>query len=643
MKNLDIDLVDHHEASVESSGDGYVYVTVDAEFGLIPDSPIYLEYQLLCLRDDVVVSSSDPSSAELTFENPRVYITDSFHAGEDQIPDSYKINFRVFVPDEPVVIDTPIPPEIARQSGAFLIHSPKKGLLSREKWASGGVTAESVVVKNVAGEDDELFVNLAAKNYTQSGFVLTCESADNSDYTIFKIIDKPQVTSDHLRLHLKKDLKVTLVGYLAGDWKSTEKTAITEIKQNFQGSSDSSHTLDELAAEGIRITTDEIMRWRQDLNFGMELNPSLAAELVDFDDPDEVLQTIRYLAGYAIDKYQFAHEDHERDWAGNILLLDAFKAYRKRAVSEWDGIENPSEEEADEYISVEALVNCSGFSEKDTTLLAYNYLLSMRGAELYVETNDPQLTSEDWRRELTATLEFLTSDQSDQEFAPSTLRYSDSRNGDSSEYHYRIWVEGAGFEIVCLKVSEEAYRFWESHTEEHGDSDLISYVTSSGHEDEFSFDDIETLPESAKFLREDDYDHTWTEPPNEIFHHHGANPDDSTLTVDQIEEPMADAMDIGSVLEKVSIQDHEVDYEWEDQEPNYYFIEIVHGEKGLFFNGILSLDNQFDPEKLSIECSGFSPDHTNSVVSRLVYDGEEIEGEFDSSREVYTEVRLHDW
>ena len=106
---------------------------------------------------------------------------------------------------------------------------------------------------------------------------------------------------------------------------------------------------------------------------------------------------------------------------------------------------------------------------------------------------------------------------------------------------------------------------------------------------------------------------------------------------------MADAMDMGSVLDKVSIQDHEVDYEWEDQEPNYYFIEIVHGEKGLFFNGILSLDNQFDPEKLSIECSGFSPDHTNSVVSRLVYDGEEIEGEFDSSREVYTEVRLHDW
>jgi len=414
MKNLDIDLVDHHEASVESSGDGYVYVTVDAEFGLIPDSPIYLEYQLLCLKDDVVVSSSDPSSAELTFENPRVYITDSFHAGEDQIPDSYKINFRVFVPDEPVVIDTPIPPEIARQSGAFLIHSPKKGLLSREKWASGGVTAESVVVKNVAGEDDELFVNLAAKNHTQSGFVLTCESADNSDYTIFKIIDKPQVTSDHLRLHLKKDLKVTLVGYLAGDWKSTEKTAITEIKQNFQGSSDSSHTLDELAAEGIRITTDEIMRWRGDLNFGMELNPSLAAELVDFDDPEEFVQTIRYLAGYAIDKYRFAHEDHERDWAGNILLLDAFKAYRARAVSEWDGIENPSEEEADEYISVEALVNCSGFSKKDTTLLAYNYLLSMRGAALYDEPNDPQLTNDDWRRELAATLEFLTSAQSGQ-------------------------------------------------------------------------------------------------------------------------------------------------------------------------------------------------------------------------------------
>ena len=231
MKNLDIDLVDHHEASVESSGDGYVYVTVDAEFGLIPDNPIYIEYQLVCIKDDIVVSSSNPSSTELTFESPRVYITESFHAGQDQIPDSFKINFRVFVPDEPVVIDTPIPPEITRQSGAFLIHSPKKGLLSREKWASGGVTAESIVVKNVAGEDDELFVNLTAKNHTQSGFLVICASEDDRAYTIFKIIDKPQVTSDQLRLHLRKDLQVTLVGYEAGDWRATEFLPFTDFKK----------------------------------------------------------------------------------------------------------------------------------------------------------------------------------------------------------------------------------------------------------------------------------------------------------------------------------------------------------------------------------------------------------------------------
>ena len=418
MKNLDIDLVDHHEASVESSGDGYVYVTVDAEFGLIPDSPIYLEYQLLCLRDDVVVSSSDPSSAELTFENPRVYITDSFHAGEDQIPDSYKVNFRVFVPDEPVVIDTPIPPEIARQSGAFLIHSPKKGLLSREKWASGGVIAESVVVKNVAGEDDELFVNLAAKNHTQSGFVLNCESADNSDYTIFKIIDKPQVTSDYLRLHLKKDLKVTLVGYLAGDWKSTEKTAITEIKQNFQGES-SSNELSELSDVGSRITVDEIMRWRSDLNLGMGVDPSSAAELVDFDDPDEYYDVIRHLCGYVIDKYQVAHEDHERDWAGNAIWLDIFKPHRIGAVQEWDGIENPTAEEADEYLSVESLSNYSGLSQAERIVLAYNYLLSMRGASLYESSDSPELGEAQWRSELEQTLQFL--------------RYGDAENDDEDD------------------------------------------------------------------------------------------------------------------------------------------------------------------------------------------------------------------
>jgi hypothetical protein len=415
MKDQIINLGDSFEASVEMSADGFAYVSVEVEFVGVTETPLYVEAQLVVFRGENIVSISDPSASEVSTNSPCLYLSDSYYAGTDQIADGYLINYRTFFPAESFVIETPVPPEIARQSGAYLIHSPKSGLFSRERWESGEITAESIVVKNVAGEDDELFANVSTRKPGFAGFRLTCASAESSDYTFFRIMDKPQVSSDPLRVHLQKELQVNLTGFTANEWLKSEKQTITDIKHNFQGES-SSNELNELSEAGVRITVDEIMRWRSDLNLGMSVDPSTAAELVDFDDPDEYYQVIRYLCGYVIDKYQVAHEDHERDWAGNAILLDIFKPHRIGAVQEWDGIENPSDEEADEYFSVESLSNYSGLSQEERIVLAYNYLLSMRGASLYESKNAPELSEAEWRSELEQTLQFL--------------RYSDQDNGD---------------------------------------------------------------------------------------------------------------------------------------------------------------------------------------------------------------------
>lgn len=254
MKNLSIDLVEHHHSDIELSSDGYVTISVEVEFGLIPETPIYIEAQLLSLKDDVVLSISDSYPHEVVFEHPRVYLSDSFHSGSDQIPDTYAINFRYFTPEEKYEIDTPIPPEIARQSGAYLIHTPKKGLLSREKWVSGAVSVDSIIVKNVAGEDDEIFANVSSSKPVATGFQLTCQSGDSNDFTIFKIFDKPQVASNPLRVHLTGDVVVAVTGFVASDWATTEPAAITEKKQGGDRFTETS-PIDEDEAEAKSTST----------------------------------------------------------------------------------------------------------------------------------------------------------------------------------------------------------------------------------------------------------------------------------------------------------------------------------------------------------------------------------------------------
>lgn len=230
MADTSIQLVETYEGSVELSSDGYAFATVEVEFSNIPASGLAIEAQILLYKEETILSASDPSCDEISTDSPSIWLSDSFFCGSGQIPDSYSVCFRVFKPDEGVSIETPIPPEIARQSGSFLIHTPKKGFLSKEKWNSGQITVESVVVKNAAGEEDELFINLFSKKPLESGFKVEAESAKSADTSIFKMCDKPHMSSDYLHLHLEKNLNVKVTGFNASGWTVSDKKTFSDVK-----------------------------------------------------------------------------------------------------------------------------------------------------------------------------------------------------------------------------------------------------------------------------------------------------------------------------------------------------------------------------------------------------------------------------
>jgi hypothetical protein len=230
MAEQSIELVENHGASLEVSSDGYAYSTVEAEFSNIPETGVAIEAQIILFKEDTIVSASDPADCEVTSESPTFWLSDTFFSGTGQVPDSYCVCFRVFKPEDPVSISAPVPPEISRQSGSFLIHEPKKGFLSKEKWNTGSITIESVIVKNAAGDDDEVFINLFSKKPLDSGFRVQAESSGNADETIFRLVDKPHLTSDYLRIHLQEDLNVTVTGYTASGWSMSDKKPFLDIQ-----------------------------------------------------------------------------------------------------------------------------------------------------------------------------------------------------------------------------------------------------------------------------------------------------------------------------------------------------------------------------------------------------------------------------
>lgn len=203
--------------------------------------------------------------------------------------------------------------------------------------------------------------------------------------------------------------------------------------------------------------------------------------------------------------------------------------------------------------------------------------------------------------------------------------------------YYRLYLNGYGGEGAYMSITKEAHDFWKEVTEGNGDSDLVSYMVGS-EDEEFDFENIEDVPEEAKFLTDDEGDpRPWYEAPTEYEHSYGATYDAAWLTVEEVESDDYNASVIREVVDRqdlpefISNLQEETNYEFEGTDfiecyagnDVEYIAQMYSSEKGCFFDGLIVTYGDFDPKKLKVIYTEYP--NGEDVVSVIEYDGQNID------------------
>lgn len=207
----------------------------------------------------------------------------------------------------------------------------------------------------------------------------------------------------------------------------------------------------------------------------------------------------------------------------------------------------------------------------------------------------------------------------------------------SGPRYYRILIQGYGGESAYMSISKEAHDFWKGVTEENGDSDLVTYMLSS-EDGDAEYEEIESVPEEAQFLNDEDGDaRPWYEANTEYEHQYGGTYDACYIDVDEVENGEYSAKVIREIISRedvsalcdrigeetnweVEIRDSDECYAGEDVE---YIAQMYSSEKGCFFDGIIETVGDFDPKKLVFHCSEY--DNGEETITSIEYDGVEVE------------------
>ena len=182
----------------------------------------------------------------------------------------------------------------------------------------------------------------------------------------------------------------------------------------------------------------------------------------------------------------------------------------------------------------------------------------------------------------------------------------------------RIQIWGYGGEIVMGRVSREAYKWWTNHAEPAG-ADLEDFVFNWSWEEEYQGNDV---PAEARFITPGEWHECDT-----ISHESGAEVSDlSGITVidDVTEEEIFSCR-----LSQEDLENNSIDITCalaEDPEDagrgNACFIgQSV--EKGVFFEGRVTLRQPFDPRLLKLTYNSIAD---WDLVSGVEYDGEDVDG-----------------
>jgi hypothetical protein len=205
--------------------------------------------------------------------------------------------------------------------------------------------------------------------------------------------------------------------------------------------------------------------------------------------------------------------------------------------------------------------------------------------------------------------------------------------------YYNIRVYGYGAEHVYATISKEAYNFWKSIVDEHGDSDLLEYLLNA-EDGQFNFEHIEKIPPEANFLADEDGAcYSWYDMPNEFEHVHSASIDSASIDIDEVEDYDYNSRHIATVVQSEDISDwtnkvsEDTDYEVEildcvdDVYPKQgsYIIQMLSMEKGTFFEGTVETVGDFDPKKLKIQYSETT--NGEDVIRGMTYNDKEVYNE----------------
>jgi len=203
--------------------------------------------------------------------------------------------------------------------------------------------------------------------------------------------------------------------------------------------------------------------------------------------------------------------------------------------------------------------------------------------------------------------------------------------------YYRIQLNGYGGESAYMSISKEAYEFWNAHTEEHGDTDLVEYMVNATDED-CSFNELQEVPQGADFLYDADesFHRPWYESATEIEHTYGVEYGSAYLVVDEVSSEDYDADVVNEVVDRESLSDYlnnieeANDYEFEltemgccDETDAEYIAQMYSSEKGCFFEGTIETHGDFDPTKLKVYTTEFL--NGEDTVTSIMYDGVEVE------------------
>ena len=205
---------------------------------------------------------------------------------------------------------------------------------------------------------------------------------------------------------------------------------------------------------------------------------------------------------------------------------------------------------------------------------------------------------------------------------------------------YNIQLNGYGGESAYMTISKEAHDFWQPVCEEHGDSDLVSYMASDEDEDA-DYNVIDSVPPEAQFLHdtdEDNYKRPWYESHTEFEHSYGVEWGSAYIVVEEVDSMEYGASHVADVIEGENLQEmlsnleeasnYELeltDMGCEDEAPEGtdYIAQLYSSEKGNFFDGVIETVGEFDPKKLKV----YTLEYLNGedTVTSVEYDGVEID------------------